>query len=684
MRGKSTVAEAVITWMEWGPAVFELAGKQDKLVLLDSGAKWCHWCHVMDHETYEDPDVVRAIHDRYISVRIDRDRLPEIDAFYQRAVPIIDSQAGGWPLTVILTPEGDVLFKATFVPPQGRGGFGDVGMVDLLFKLDEFWRSNRGQLREAERELEVAVVQRERATHAGGLDKAILKDMLSGLARTFDSLHGGFGEAPKFFHPAAIEFLLAQAWRGNRQALDMARATLEGIARGGVYDHVGGGFHRYSVDARWHVPHFEKMAYDNAAMLANYANAFALAGWEDFAEVGRQTIGWINRSLLDPRHRGFYASQDADVGPDDDGDYFTWTADEFRRALGSRAELAVYYFDITPAGDLHGRPGRNVLHVPKTIEQTAKLLARPVEELRQELAEVRKGLSAARQERKAPAVDTTIFADLSGMMIDAYLTAWQRLGEPQCRQIALEVLDNLLDDLRDDRGVFAHYRDGGKLVGVGLLADQAWMLRALLGAFAAGTDTSYLRAAGVLADYILSSLMEADGTILGSPKPKHHGPADVPPTRGWEDNPSRNPGTVACEGLLQLGHLLGRNDYIEPAVKALGNCAGLARPEWATMLGGFALAADTHLNGPRRIVVSLPSDDAAGQTLLDAARKAYVPGSMVLGLDSSDPQHQTLLEQLAVKPAGGSVAYVCHGKACLEPARSLDELRQRIRDLAGE
>ena len=289
----------------------------------------------------------------------------------------------------------------------------------------------------------------------------------------------------------------------------MLAHTLEALHRGGIYDQLGGGFHRYSVDERWHVPHFEKMAYDNAALLALCAGACALTGEAEYARVARETIAWVDRHLRDGDDpaAGFYASQDADVGLDDDGDYFTWTVEEVRAVLGDRAELAGAYYGIDPVGDVHGRAGRNVLHLPKTVEQLAKLLGRDAAELAKELAGIGAELLSARRKRPAPRVDKTVFADLNGMMIDAYLTAFERLGDEPCRRTALAALDGLLATGRDERGVFAHFRHGGELRGVGLLADQAWMGRALVHAFAVTGKADYLRAAVKVADYVLAELI---------------------------------------------------------------------------------------------------------------------------------------------------------------------------------
>jgi len=485
-----------IDWVDWSSEAFERARRGDKLVLVDSGATWCHWCHVMDHVTYEDAEVVDLVRRRFVPVRIDRDRNSELDAYLQRSVPVVRSQGGGWPLTVVMTGDGHVLYKATFLPPRVDAHYGVTsGLIEVLTSLEEYWRRNRSAIASAGEDI--------RRSMSGTLSQAYSRPapasvgqvdvVLASVHAEYDETHGGFGREPKFFNAPALELLLGRAWRGDSRSLDVAAHSLESIARGGVCDHLAGGFHRYSVDARWHVPHFEKMAYDNAALLGLYANAWSLTGRPLFQSVAVRTLDWIRSVLLADDRRGFYASQDADRGPDDDGDYFTWTLAEFRDALGGQDEpLMASWYDVDGAGDMLARPGRNVLHTPKTHAQQARMADLGEEELTRRVEAGRRRLLQARLERPAPAVDKTVFADLNGMLIDACLTAWQRLGRNHARDDALAVLDALLENLRDDRGVFAHYRDDRGLRQVGALADQAWMLRALLHACAATADDRYL------------------------------------------------------------------------------------------------------------------------------------------------------------------------------------------------
>ncbi len=694
MTTKTATSRATIGWLDWSDEAFDRAASEEKLILLDIGAAWCHWCHVMDRVTYEDPEVIALINGRFIPVRVDRDRLPDVDARMQRGAALINpmGSAGGWPLTVLLTPERDMLMKATFLPPRSSSRFAvPVGLIELLDAVDSYWRANRQQIKESAHQLRRQVGRQydQLYSRAGELSAEKLDELFDGLKSAFDFAHGGFGGAPKFFSVGVLEFLLNRAYAGNEQAREMLIQTLTGMSRGGVHDQLAGGFHRYSVDQRWHVPHFEKMAYDNAALLGIYAGAYALTGDEDFARVAREALAWIDRVLADPQHRGFYASQDADVGLNDDGDYLTWTIEEVREVLGDRprggkldpVELILTYYGLDEVGDVHGRDGRNVLHVTKTAEQLAKLFQRSASEIAEDIRSAKAKLLTARLRRTAPNVDKTIFADLNGMMIDAHLTAYEQLGEVAARDVALKSLDHLLKSLRDQRGVFAHYRNGRGLHRVGLLSDQAWMALALVHAYELTVKPSYLEAAETLADFIGQHLTSERGDFLSAPTPGETQLAGTWPMRSWQDSPGRSAASVAAQVLIDLGYLTGNEKYAAAATKALLSFAGGVDRQAAMFLGGYAVAADHLLNGPRTILVVGPTSQAATKGLLNLARRTYIPGGLVIGIDPSRPRDAKLLDRLGYVADQRPVAIVCRSKTCLIPAYTIDELRERLREL---
>jgi hypothetical protein len=676
-----------VRWHAWGDDAFRLAREQGKLILLDVGATWCHWCHVMDRETYEDDEVSRLLNERFIPVRVDRDRLPDVDAHYQRAAPLAGGGGNGWPLTVVLAPDGDVLFRATYLPPRRSERAGGMpGLLEILPRLDDYWQQHAGEVRQAGEQMREALAEAEAPAAPGEVTDERIETVAAGIRDAYDAEHGGFGTAPKFFSVAALELLSRLAWKGDDSARDMLTHTLERMAAGGVFDQLAGGFHRYSVDARWHVPHFEKMADDNAALLKLYADAYALTGAETLAEAARRTLDWIVSTLTAPGGRGFYASMDADVGPDDDGDYFTWTADAFRDAVGDgkMADVAASYYGVDDIGDMHSRPGRNVLRAARDVEQTARALDAEPAEVARLVERARERLLDARARREAPGVDTVLLADVNGMMIDAHLTAWCRLGDPAAGERALAALDAAREALRDDRGVFAHVREGGRLLRVGLLSDQGWMLRALLGGYAVSGEPRYQHDARSVADYVLEELTDDAGRLLSGPPLDTDPPAGVRPTSRWEDAPGRNPASVAAEALLELGRLTGEQRYGEAAAAVLRGLPDELRREHGLFYSGWGVAAETLLHGPRTVTVVGPADDASTARLTEAARRAYVPGPPALQLDAKLPAHTEQLRRMQVDPPPEApAALVCGRDACLPPATTEEQLSDRLTRLAS-
>src|SRR3954452_25107554 len=353
-----------IRWFEWATDAFETAKRENKPILLDIGAVWCHWCHVMDRESYEDPEMARIINKHYVAVKVDRDERPDVDARYQAAVSAISGQ-GGWPLTGFLTPDGRPFFGGTYFPPNE--GYGRPSFKRVLLTLAQTFKEKRGDIDE---QAEQVMSMISRAETYAGREKEVVSpqivDHIIGSAQSmFDQRNGGFGSAPKFPHASSVDLLLHRYARtGDPDVGTMVVTTLEKMARGGVYDQLAGGFHRYSVDERWIVPHFEKMAYDNSELLKNYAHGYQAARNPLFAAIARDIIRWVDEWLSDRERGGFYGSQDADYSMDDDGDYFTWTLDEARAVLSEdELSVAAEYYDIGPVGEMHHNPRKNVLFV---------------------------------------------------------------------------------------------------------------------------------------------------------------------------------------------------------------------------------------------------------------------------------------------------------------------------------
>src|SRR5690242_13102584 len=394
-----SAAHQPVHWHPWGDSAFARARTEDKPILLDIGAVWCHWCHVMDGESYEDPGVAEVLNRDFVCVKVDRDERPDVDARYQRAVQALTGQ-GGWPLTAFLTPEGEVFFGGTYFPPEGNH-YGRPRFRSVLKQVAEIYRLQRDKVRDNATAIRRHVAEALDEAKSGDVSPDVLDKAAHEMARLFDVRYGGFGTAPKFPHPAAVEFLIAR-WHDAREdwTREIVEKTLTGMARGGVRDHVGGGFHRYSVDERWIVPHFEKMAYDNSELLHAYLDGYAALRVPLFKQVAQGITNWVLEVLSNEAASAFYTSQDADVKFGDDGDYWTWTPDELRAAVTDDAAYDVVrrLYDVEERGEMHHNPRKNVLWLKRDPAGDA-------ERALLETALVQ--LKAARNQRPTPYVDTT-------------------------------------------------------------------------------------------------------------------------------------------------------------------------------------------------------------------------------------------------------------------------------------
>src|SRR5258706_413609 len=432
-----SAAHQPVHWLPWGDAAFARARDEDKPILLDIGAVWCHWCHVMDGESYEDPGVAEVLNRDFVCVKVDRDERPDVDARYQRAVQALSGQ-GGWPLTAFLTPEGEVFFGGTYFPPENNH-YGRPGFRSVLLQVARAFREDKARINTNAEAIRQHVTDSLDEAKAGAVTPALLEHGADQMARMFDIRYGGFGSAPKFPHPGACEFLLAR-WHDTR--LDWQREvvekTLTAMARGGIRDHVGGGFHRYATDERWIVPHFEKMAYDNSELLRAYLSAYQAFGTPLFREVALGVVDWVLEVLSDRERGAFYTSQDADVEFGDDGDYWTWTLEEAKAELAAREGAVVAsVFDIAETGEMHHNPKKNVLWWKQDPAGDDEW---PI--LRGALAK----LKAARDKRKTPFIDRAAYVNWKAVMAAAFLHAGAVSDRPECNALALKVLERILQE----------------------------------------------------------------------------------------------------------------------------------------------------------------------------------------------------------------------------------------------
>jgi hypothetical protein len=587
-----------VYWQEWGEAAFALAAQTDKPVLLDVGAVWCHWCHVMDRESYEDASLASTINEHFVAIKVDRDERPDVDARYQAAVQAISGQ-GGWPLTAILTPDGRPFFAGTYFPREDR--YGRPGFERVLLTLAQAWKTRRNEVLESAASVIAAIEHGETFSARGeGLSLNIIDKLVQSAVGQFDPRNGGFGSQPKFPHPSILDLLIDVAARtGNEAAKESATVTLRKMARGGVYDQLAGGFHRYSVDERWLVPHFEKMLYDNAGLLANYVHAFQTFVEPEFAAVAEDIMRWMNEWLSDQQRGGFYASQDADISLDDDGDYFTWTRDEAAAVLTAE-ELAVAdpYYDIGELGDMHHNPKKNVLHRNFSIEEVAVRLKRPQPDVERDLTTAKQKLYTARLQRQTPFIDKTIYTAWNAMAISAYLDAARVLDSASPRKFALLTLDRILREGWNPQTGLAHviaYSEDEPIARRidGVLDDYAQLIHASIDAWEATGELRYYNAAIEIGQVMVDRFHDSEnGGFFDTEKNgKDKIGALVAQRKPMQDSPTPAGNSTAASALLRLEALSGREDFHAKAEETLTNFAGVIE-HYGLYAGSYGLALE--------------------------------------------------------------------------------------------
>ena len=676
-----------VEWHEWSADAFDKAQRENKPVLLDIGAVWCHWCHVMDRESYENPEIAGLINENYVAVKVDRDERPDVDSRYQAAVQAISGQ-GGWPLTAFLTPDGRPFFGGTYFPPDDH--YGRPGFRRVLSTLASAYREKHGEVIESAEQVMTAIDQAESfAGRSGEIPSSLVANMVKSAMQSFDPHHGGFGSAPKFPHPSILDLLIDYCGRtGDQQALNVVTTTLDHMAQGGVYDQIGGGFHRYSVDERWVVPHFEKMSYDNSELLKNYVHVYQLTGNQFYGNVVRDIIRWMDEWLSDRERGGFYASQDADIDLHDDGDYFTWSLAETREVLsGQELEAATYHYDIGEVGEMHHRPEKNVLHVRAAPEQIATRMKLQPQEVEALLASAKQKMLAARLKRQAPYVDKTVYVSWNALCISAYLAAAAVLELDDVRHFALRSLDRLLSEGWSAEQGLKHviaYSDSSAQVRdvTGLLDDYAFMVSACLDAYETTTDLSYYRFAAAIVQKMIDRFYdETGGGFFDTSRQALHASLGALTARRkpLQDSPTPAGNPAAAIALLRLHSYSGEQKHREIAESTLEAFAGIAG-HFGIFGATYGIAVELYLRAHRQVVV-IGRDEVARQ-LYRAALSPYGISKSVLLFDPDHVVERNLPPSLAQTlpnlpgiREGKSQAVVCSGFTCQPPVGTVKELQ---------
>ena len=673
-----SAAHQPIDWHEWGDAAFERAKAEDKPILLDIGAVWCHWCHVIDRESYENVEIAKIINEHFVPVKVDRDERPDVDSRYQSAISAISGQ-GGWPLTGFLLPDGKPFFGGTYFPPEDQ--MNRPGFRRVLLAVADSYRNKRAELERAANSLSEAVAQAEIFTGARAeLDLGVVDAQIKSITQLFDIKNGGFGRAPKFPHASAIDLLLERYQQTKeKHLLAMAETTLEKMARGGVYDQLAGGFHRYSVDERWLVPHFEKMSYDNSELLKNYLHGYQVTHNDSLRETAEGMIHWVSELLSDQQNGGFYASQDADYSLDDDGDYFTWTLEELRAALlPDEACVMELYYDVESHGEMHHNPAKNVLWMARDAAEIAKQVGLDETAVRLIIAKSKGKLLVARQPRPTPFVDKTMYVSWNAMFVSAYFDAARVLDgllRANCRAFALKTLDRMLREAWTESRGFGH-RIGGPAL-EGSLDDQVFSVLALLDAYEATLDPHYFTAAQKAMDLAIARYGDAEGGGF------FDRPSDAAPMGGldvrrkpFQDSPTPSANSIAVIALVRMHASAGDDRYHAFAKKTLEAFAGIA-PQYGLFAATYGLAATLFANHPLQVAITGDSNDPTAQALEAAAHRVFRFGKSVLRVTPETPQLHlagAFKETLPHLPADKPLAVVCSGQTCLPPTSDPEQL----------
>ena len=682
-------------WQQWGPEAFALAKAEDKPILLDIGAVWCHWCHVMDRESYESAEVAAILNAHFIPVKVDRDERPDVDARYQAAVAAISGQ-GGWPLTVFLTPEGKPFFGGTYFPPQDA--YGRPSFQRILLAIAQAFGERREEVETESEGLMHALAHSEGMLgHSGDFSPRIVEQMVQAALGAFDRENGGFSQAPKFPHPPVIDLLIDwYARSGEEQVGKVITTTLEKMARGGVYDQLAGGFHRYSVDEHWRVPHFEKMAYDNSELLKNYVHAWQATDNAFFRDVARDILRWLGDWLSDRERGGYYGSQDADIDLDDDGAYFTWTLEEATAVLNpDELAVAAAHYDIGERGEMAHDPAQNVLWISQSASQIASAQTRTLDRTVELLATARKKLYAARLLRPMPFIDRTLYTNWNALCISAVLQAARALGDVAGQQFALRSLDRLLAEAYHPgqglRHVIAYAEGGASQPPAGVLDDYAFTVLACLDAYEVSGGLRYFASAGEIAARMISGFYdEAGGGFfdLDSASLADSVGALSARRKPFQDSPTPAGDSAAALALLRLHALSGETRLHELAQDTLEVFAGVAG-QFGIYAGTYGLASVWMARAHTLVVVIGEGAEADG--LYAEALAPFVLNKIVLRVkDAASLQAAlppALAETLSAVPGlheGRAVAMLCSGFACQPPIHTASELHDELRSAITE
>ncbi len=664
-------AENPVDWYPWGEEALNRARNEDIPILLSIGYSACHWCHVMERESFENDEIAAVMNEHFVNIKVDREERPDLDAVYMEAIQMLTG-SGGWPMTVFLTPEGRPFYGGTYFPPDDRQGM--PGFPRLLAAASQAYQTNKSEIDRVTRQLA------EQMGRSGQMPRGftpltteVMHNAYSQLATQFDHLNGGFGNAPKFPQPMTPEFLLRYYRHGfNVRALEMVEHTLQKMAYGGIYDQVGGGFHRYSTDAYWLVPHFEKMLYDNALLARLYLHAWQITGNPLYRRITEETLDYVLREMTDPAG-GFYSAQDAD-SEGVEGKFFVWTPDELCPLLGDDADLIMGYYGVTDRGNFEGS---NILNIPRPPDEFADQRGISEDSLFDAIARARSTLLEVRERRIHPLLDDKVLTAWNGLMLRAFAEAGAALDRSDYLDAARHNAAFLLDTMRDSNGRILRTWRGGEAKLLGYLEDYACLADGLVSLHEATLEPRWIQEAVTVADGMVSLFW--DDPVGGFYDTGSDHEQLVIRPRDVFDNAQPCGGSVAADVLLRLGVITGNDDYSSRGATPLRSMQQLfGRAPSAT--GHWLGALDFYVSLPREIVIVGPVDSDATQSMLREVNSRFMPNKVAVGMnDPANPplKDSPLLEQRTMQD-GQPTAYVCENYACQLPVTDAAALAAQL------
>lgn len=673
-----------VEWHPWGEEAFQKARDEDKPIFLSIGYSTCYWCHVMEREVFENEHIAATMNKLFVNIKVDREERPDVDRVYMSALQAMTG-SGGWPMSMFLTTELKPFYGATYVPPTSK--YGLPGFEDLIQQLATGWKTRRDEVNESgEKILEHIREASQNITSTGELNKEMLLKGAQQFKNGFDEEYGGFGESPKFPRPPGINFLLRAYYRfEDSESLQMVIRTLLQMAKGGMYDHLGGGFHRYSVDRYWRVPHFEKMLYDQAQLAVNYLEAYQITGDNYFADITRDVLAYVGRVMSDA-NGGFYSAEDAESVIDpaephekEEGAFYVWSKSEIDALLGDDAEIFNYFFGVNDYGnapqgsDPHSVfVEKNILYKAHSISETSNKFERSTDEINNLLEESKKILFNAREKRPLPHKDDKILTSWNGLMISAFAKAYQVLNEPGYLEKAQKAADFILENLYNaaEKRLLHRWRDGEAKIDA-TLEDFSFFSQGLIDLYEASFDEKYLKFAVELSEVMINDFYDdAEGGFFDT-----SGKDKSILVRTKEDYDSAEPtgNAVAINNLLRLSAFTGNTAWYDMAYKSVLAFSGkLEKMPYA--MPQMLIALDSLLYKPKQIIIAGSKNDETAYRMIREIFTRFMPDKVVVKIDPKDAQNSITFASKVVQSSPETTAYVCENFACRLPVKTVKEL----------